>query len=119
MKMLKIPEERWDRIATAEEQDARNSSFRQEEELPLSEQSRSLSDIEITHPVELKLAREPSSSFGDEIFSSDDEDDKSFECSKEKDLLDTFKELHRQLLKDRKYENTTELIIILDTLLHY
>ena len=117
MKMLKIPEERWNWIATAEEQDERNSSLRQEEELPFSEQSRSLSDIEITHPVELKLAREPSSSSGDEIFSSDDDDDKRFKCSKEKYLLNRFKVLHQQLLEDRKYENTTELIIILDTLL--
>ena len=117
MKMLKIPKERWDRIATAEEQDARNSSLRSEEKLPLSEQSKSLSDIEIAPPVEFKLEREPSLSSGDEIFSSDDEDDKCFEVSKATDLLNRFKVLHRQLLKDKKHENTTELIVILGTLL--
>ena len=119
MKMLKIPEERWACIATAEEQDARNSMLRSEEKLPLSEQSRSLSDIEITHPVEIKLERQSSSSSGDEIVSSEDDndDDKCFELFKAKNLLSRFKVLHQQLLKDRKHENSNELITILGTLL--
>ena len=125
MKMLKIPEECWDRIATAEEQDARNSLLRSEEELPLSEQSRSLFDIKITRSLEFKLERQSSSSPGDEIFTSDDDDDddddddndKCFEFSKAKNLLNRFKVLHRQLLKDRKQQNATELITILGTLL--
>ena len=48
MKMLKILEERWDRIATAE---LNILSLETEEELPLSKQSRSLSDIEMNHPI--------------------------------------------------------------------
>ena len=117
MKMLKIPEERWERIATAEEQDARNSLLRSEEELPLSEQSRSLSDIEITHLVEFKLERQYTSSSGDEVVSSEDNNDTCFEFSKAKNLLSRFKVLHQQLLKDIKHENSKELITILGTLL--
>ena len=55
MKMVKIPEECWDRIATdvlEKEQTARDSSLTpEEEELSLSERARNLSDIEMTHPV--------------------------------------------------------------------
>ena len=85
----------------------------------LSEESRSLSDIEITHPVEFKLERQSSASTGDEIVSSenDNDDDKCFEFSKAKTLLKIFKVLYRQLLKDRKHENSNELITILGTLL--
>ena len=117
MKMLTIPEERWDRIATGvleEEQAVKDSSLTPEEELPLSEQARNLLDIEMTPPVVLKIAREFSSS-GDETLRSDDDD--PFEGSEVKNLWNRFKVLHRQLLKDRKHENTTELIVILDTLL--
>ena len=40
-----------------------------------------------------------------------------FEDAEVKNLLSRFKVLHRQLLKDRKHENTIKLSTILDTLL--
>ena len=47
MKMLNILKERWDRIAT----DVLEEEQTPDEELPLSEHTRNLLDVEMTHPV--------------------------------------------------------------------
>ena len=47
MKLLKIPEELWDGIATAEEQEAKDYSLIPQEDLPSLGQSRNISDIKL------------------------------------------------------------------------
>ena len=112
MKMLKIPEERWERIATGvleEERAERDaSSLTSEEELPFPEKARDLSDIEMTPPVEFSSSGDVTSRF---------EDGDPFEDLDVKNLWNRFKVLHHQLLRDKKRENTNKLISILDTLL--
>ena len=116
MKMLKIPEERWERIATGvleEEQAKRDSSSSlssssEEEEWQFPEKARDLSDVEMTPPIEVSSSGEVTSRF---------EDGDPFEDLDVKKLWNRFKVLHHQLLRDKKRENTNKLISILDTLL--
>ena len=106
MKMLKIPEERWERIATGvlkEEQAERHTSLLTPDEKLLL--PKKVKNNETTPPVE----------FSDEMLRFDDDD--PFEDFDSGDLCNRFKVLHHQLLKDRKRENTKKLIDILDTLL--
>ena len=107
MKLLKIPEEKWDQIAK-EELQAKRSMFAEEivssprdslltteEELPLPEQAKNLLDNKMTPPKEFSI--------GTLRFDDDD----PFEDLEVKNLWNRFKVLHRQLLKDRNQENTT------------
>ena len=125
MKLLKIPKEKWDQVAKEElqvnksklkeeakrsvfveeiESCPRDSSLISEEELRLPEQAKNLLDDK-TNPKEFSVG----------TLRFDDND--PFENLEVKNLRNIFKVLHRQLLNDRKQENTTKLIAILDTLL--
>ena len=114
MKLLKIPEEKWDHIAKEElranksklKEEAkrskeilsspRDSSLRSEEKLLLPEHANNLLDEEKTPSVE----------FSDRTLRFEDDD--PFEDLQVKDLWNRFKLLHHQLLKDRKHENTNK-----------